>query len=152
MGSVLSAGGKSRGATTFTGAPLRSIDRNLVSIQGTRGLNNELLGQITEALRTGGIGAQIPIIQQSVSASNQAASDALRQTRDSLAQSGLSRTPYGQSILAGTRMQGAQQTAGIPTQYAQSFIDQAPGFSQGLLGQILGALQKQTSRSGPYGV
>lgn len=146
------SGGKQRSATTFTGAPLRSIDRNLVSIQGTRGLNNELLGQITEALRTGGIGAQIPIIQQSVSASNQAASDALRQTRDSLAQSGLSRTPYGQSILAGTRMQGAQQTAAIPTQIAQSFIEQAPQFSSSLMGQILNTLQKSTARSGPYGV
>lgn len=144
------SGGKQRSATTFTGAPLRSIDRNLMSVPGVRGLNNELLGQITEALRTGGIGAQIPIIQQSVGASRAAESDALRSTEDSLARSGLSRTPYGQSILAGTRMEGAQRTAQIPTQTAQSFIEMGPSFASSAMGQILSALQKSTARSGPY--
>lgn len=152
MGSLLSAGGKSRSATTFTGSPLKSLDRNLVNISGSQGLNNELVSQLSEALRTGGIGAQIPIIGQAVGNAKEATSQAMQGTTDELSRSGLARSPYGQRILAQTGMQGAQDVAKLPTDIAQNFINQAPQFSSQLLGQILGTLQKQTSRSGPYGV
>lgn len=151
MSSLLGdTGGKSRSFSGFAGGPLRSIDKNLVSLSGTKGLNNTLIQQITEALRTGGIGAQLPIVNQAVSGASQATSDALRATQDSLATSGLTRTPYGQSILAGQRQQGAQATARIPTDYASQYIAQAPQMSQGLLSTILGALRKSSSQAGPY--
>lgn len=150
MGSFLSAGGKSRSQTSFAGGPLKPIDRNLVSVGGSQRLSNELVRQLSEALRTGGVGAQIPIIGQAVSAANQATSSALRDTQGSLASSGLARTPYGQRILADTRLSGAQQAARIPTDIAQSFIAQTPQYSLGLLGTILSSLQKTTSRSAPY--
>lgn len=116
-------------------------------------LQNELFRQITEALRTGGVGAQLPIIQQSVSGANQALSDTLRQTEGSLASSGLSRTPYGQRILAQTRQEGSQAIGRIPTDIASQFIGQAPGAVQGLLPAILGALASVSagkSKSGAY--
>lgn len=150
MAQVVGAGPKSRSSSGFAGQALNAIDRRLVSTDATKGLNNELLSQFTEALRTGGIGAQIPIVQQSVSEANRATSDTLRQTEDSLARSGLSRTPYGQAILSGTRMQGNQAAAQIPTNYAQQFISQAPQFTGGILEAILGAARNQRARSGPY--
>jgi hypothetical protein len=143
-------GGKTRSQSGFSGTPLRSLEKNLVSIGGSQQLNNQILQQLNEALRTGGVGAQIPIIQQAVSGANQATSQALRGTESSLASSGLSRTPYGQRILAETRLGGAQAAGRIPTDIAQGFIGQAPQFSQGLLGQILGVLQKTSSKGGAY--
>jgi hypothetical protein len=152
MGTLLSAGGKSRSSTGFSGTPLRAIDKNLVTVSGEKGLNDQLLSQITEALRTGGIGAQIPIIQQSVSNANQALGDTLTQTQGGLASSGLGRTPYGARIMAETQRAGNADIARIPTDAAKEFIGMAPQFASSLMGQILGALQKSTSRSGPYGV
>lgn len=142
--------GKSRSNSGLSAGGLKAINKNLVDTQGLRGFNNSFIQQVTEALRTGGIGAQIPIIGQAVSSANQAQSQALQGTENSLASSGLTRSPYGQSILAQQRQQGAQAIGRIPTDYAQQFIGQGPSFSGGLLQAILGSLNKSSSRSGPY--
>lgn len=146
-----SGSGKSR-SNTATGTRVPGyIDENVQA--GFGGVQNELFRQVAEALRTGGIGAQIPIIQSSVSNANQALSDTLRGTEGSLASSGLTRTPYGQRILAQTRNEGNQAISRIPTDLAQGFAGQAPGLVQGLLPAILGALASTSagkSKSGAF--
>lgn len=89
-------------------------------------VRNELFKQILEGLRTGGIGAQIPLAQRAVGQANQATSQALRRSEASLAGSNLAGTPFGQQILAQQRQAGAQQASGIPLQVAQSLISAAP--------------------------
>lgn len=101
----------------------------------TAGLRKEYMGQSMEALKTGGIGAQIPIIARALEASKSATSQSQQMTQDSLGRSGLIGTPFGQSILAQQIMQGNQHTADIPTQYAQNFISQIPSFITALTGQ-----------------
>lgn len=151
MSTLFGAGsGKSRGTTGLSGNALDLVERRVAPVGANRDLTSEFMRQLSEALRTGGIGAQIPIIQQAVSGANQATSQALRGTEASLASSGLAGTPYGQRTLAETRMSGAQQAARIPTDYAQQFIGGIPQFTQGLLGQVLGAIRKQQTASGPY--
>lgn len=82
-------------------------------------------GQLQEALTTGGIGARIPIIQKSVEASKSATSAALRGTEESLARAGIAGDPFGQKVLAGTRLAGETATAQIPINIIQQMISGA---------------------------
>lgn len=120
----------------------------------TSALRKEYQGQSLEALKTGGIGAQIPIIARALEASKSAASQSRQQTVDSLSRSNLAGTPFGQAILAQQEIQGNQHTADIPTQYAQSFISQIPSFITALTGQGIqgqqGAAQNEVSLYNSY--
>lgn len=111
-----------------------------------RPIQKEFGAQTLEALRTGGVGAQIPIIQRAVEQTRQAGAQGLRATEESLAQRNLGGTPFGERILAQTRQQGRLAAAQIPTQFAQQFITGAPGFASQLSGQAaqlgLGAQQQ----------
>src|SRR5438876_4705928 len=79
-------------------------------LKQTGPVRKELLGQTLEALKTGGVGARIPIIQRAVEASKQATSSALKETTASGGAAGLAGTPFLQSILAKTRVSGEQAT------------------------------------------
>ena len=71
--------------------------------------------QETEALKTGGVNAQIPIINRAVDASRGAESSANQDTQQALARAGLADTSFGAQILGNQKMQGAQNTASIPS-------------------------------------
>jgi len=151
MASLFGAGqGKSRSSSGMDAKGMKFLDRAIIDTGAVKGLNDDLVAQMSEALRTGGIGAALPIVQQSISGASQAQSDAMRGTEAGLSSSGLSRTPYGQSILAGQRFSGAQAIGRIPTDYASQFIAQAPQFGGSLMQTILGSLQKTKSKSGAY--
>lgn len=98
-----------------------------------------LLQQLTEALRTGGVKARIPMIQQAVSASNQATANALRQSAEDLASRNIG-GPFASRILAAQRQAGAQTAGMIPTQMAQQLIAQTVPFLQATQGLGAGAL------------
>lgn len=85
--------------------------------------------QETEALKTGGVNAQIPIINRAVDASRGAESEANTQTQEALARAGLANTSFGQRILGDQEMAGAQKTAEIPANIASQFISAVPGTS-----------------------
>lgn len=121
----------------------------------TSPLRSETLGQILEALKTGGVGAQIPMIQSAVSGSQRATSAALRGTSDSLAGANLTGTPFGQRTLAEAGLAGRQQTAAIPTQMAGQIAGAAPQISMGAIDAILRGLSSvgsSTSRGRQGGV
>lgn len=92
-------------------------------------LYQELVGQTLEGLRTGGVNAQIPIIQRAVEQSKIAGSNATAQATEGLRGAGLAGTPFGQSIINDTRTAGALQTSRIPSEVVQGFIGGAPGLS-----------------------
>ncbi len=94
-------------------------------------LANELIPQITESLRTGGVGARLPIARQGVEAARSASSRAVTGTSESLAQSGLSNTPFAEAILGLTRQRGEQTTAAVPINIAKSFSDLASSLITG---------------------
>ena len=140
-GIVGDTGGKSRSSSGPTALAQQTFKR----FQGQIG--NEWMSQLAQILRTGGIGAQTPIVAQSVGSAQSALSQALQGQTGDLARAGLARTPYGTQQLAGTRLAGVQQIAQIPTQYAQQQLGQIPGFYNSVLGAIA---QSQNQRSGPY--
>lgn len=84
----------------------------------------ESSAQQLEALKTGGVGARIPMIQRAVEASKAATAGALKGTSDEMASSGIAGTPFGASILAATRMSGEQATSQIPTNIASGMLAQ----------------------------
>jgi len=86
-----------------------------------------LLQQMTEALRTGGVHAKIPMIQQAVSRANQATATSMAQTAEQLASRNIG-GPFAGRILAGQRLAGEQVSAAIPTQMAQQMIQQTQPF------------------------
>jgi hypothetical protein len=107
-------------------------------------------GQATEAMRTGGTQAKIPLIQQAVSASKSATSKALTDTEASLGNQ--RNTPFGQEILARTRLSGEQQTRGIPVQIAEQMAGTAPQAGLTATGQAVGGLAKTGSLTAPAGM
>src|SRR5262245_47727887 len=102
MGGDVGKGGKVGGAA---GTPeVRNLASSLQQ-QGstifseTQPVMQQLLGQMSEALSTGGVGAQIPLIQKSVEASRQATSQGLREAEELGARVGGGR---GSSALSNT--------------------------------------------------
>lgn len=102
-------------------------------------VTQELFKQIEEALKTGGVGAQLPIAQKGVEASRAATSKALQETQEMGSAMGGGR---GSSALTRTlgdiALQGETQTAAIPQQIAESFISVAPTLSTGTSNAALG--------------
>lgn len=96
--------------------------------------------QGVEALQTGGVGARIPIVQRAVEGTRVAASQAERQTTESLAQAGLAGTPFGENILATQRTQAGLGEQSQLNQILMQFIGQLPGFGQTGAGQAIGGL------------
>ena len=138
----MGGGGGSRsgsGQTTVTQTPDPEAQAlmKLIRTEAIEKILPVLSGQVLEALKTGGVGAQIPLIQRSVEASRGATASALRQTGEELTRTGQAGTPFGQSTLANLRLAGETDTAQIPTDLAQQFLQIAPALSVGAAGQIL---------------
>lgn len=104
--------------------------------------------QETEALKTGGVNAQIPIINRAVDASRGAESSANQDTQQALARAGLADTSFGAQILGNQKMQGAQNTAAIPGNIAGQFISAVPGTASTGVGAAEGAAASNYSSSG----
>jgi len=104
----------------------------------------EAMSQLTEALKTGGVGARIPMIQRAVEQQNQATSQALGQTAETLAQRNIGGTQAAR-IMAGTQLAGASAASRIPTDVAQQVISQGIPQAMGLRTMGFGGLQSAGS-------
>ena len=126
------AGGKSGGGGQIS-QDLADISKEIwATIQPAM---TEAAGQTVEGLKTGGIGAAIPLITRALEQSKMASSRSMGATESRLAQTGLSGTPFGENILAGTRMQGDLATSQV-----------APGINMQLLQALLPAIVGQTQQ------
>lgn len=94
-------------------------------------LTTGLFNQMLEALQTGGINARIPIIQRAVDTQKSKTSAALSTIDESLGQSGLAGTPYGQRVRSEAVTEGASKEADIPTNSVLDFLKGAIGLSTG---------------------
>lgn len=108
-------------------------------LKQTGPLRREVIGQGMEALRTGGVKAQIPMIQQAVSQANQATAQGLKQTAGDLAAKNIG-GPFASRLLAQQRMGGEQLAAAIPTQMAEKIINRTLPFAQGMMSAGMGGL------------
>jgi hypothetical protein len=95
-------------------------------------VRRELLDQTLEAMLTGGVGAQVPIIQRSVEASNAALGQSLRGLDERIAATpGLAGTPGAEGVRSALQLQGEQSSAAIPPQIAAGLISGAPNLALG---------------------
>ena len=121
---------------------LLSIATNLIN--QSEPLRTEVMGQTLESLRTGGVGAGLPIVQRSIEGSRAATSAALGQIGESMDRQGLGGSSYKNSLMADTALRGAQTTEAIPQQWAEKFIEGAPSMMLGVTGQGLGGYSSAT--------
>lgn len=91
-------------------------------------LGTEWVAQLLEALKTGGVNAQIPIVSKAVESSRQASSQALAGIDKYLAQMGLAGTPFGANTRATQMRTGEQQAAQIGTDYIMQLLSQIPAY------------------------
>lgn len=121
MGAALSGPKASLAGGSYQQGKLQGQGKRMLKEAApARGL---MLQQLTEALKTGGVGARIPMIQQAVSRANQATASATAQTAEQLGAHNIG-GPFASRIMAGQRLAGQQQAAAIPTEMAQQLIQQ----------------------------
>lgn len=131
-------GSTGKGGGGNSGANLLQNTVNDLSAE-SKPIRDILSTQFQEALTTGGApGAQLPLIGKMMEQSRLGTANAVRGTTEGLAASGLSRTPFAQSILADTRLRGESATSLIPSQVAQGFISGAPSYAMAPVGAMIG--------------
>jgi len=128
-------------STSTTSSPYAGLlaQRGLSLESLAQPLLTMLFGQMEEALRTGGIGAQMPIIQNAVSRSREAGNASMQNARNMLGSANLGNDPLSQGVLASLAGQLNQTTANIPTDLAMQFISMAPGFAENVASTGLNA-------------
>lgn len=133
MGSMFGGGGSSGGRNQgFVSQPDPAISEFTNEIRGqSRPVREETFRQVFEALRTGGIGARLPIAQRAVESSRSASSASLRELDEGFAQAGGRNNEFYQRIRALTSLAGRQETEGIPTAIAREWADIAPSLAMG---------------------
>jgi hypothetical protein len=92
--------------------------------QATMPILQELTRQILEALKTGGVGAQIPILQRLIEAGSKSASDTTRSATTAVARSGAGE--YGRNLVETVKGQGGFNVSQAALQAIQALIGQAP--------------------------
>jgi hypothetical protein len=105
------------------------------------------LGQIMQGLQTGGVGASIPIIQQAVSQSKAATSQAMGAENSMFSQEGAANNPAVKGIEAATGMQGAQSTAMIPSNYVMQLMSMFPSLFGSGIGSSTNLMNQNSSQS-----
>jgi len=131
-GQSFGLGGGESSSSTRPGIPTQTGQELLGLIKGLLGETDELRGtlvdQMTEALQTGGIGAQIPLINRAVDASARATGGALQNIESDLSQSGLAGTPFCEAILAQTSSQGKFDQSQIPLGFMTEMFKSIPQY------------------------
>lgn len=95
-------------------------------LRSTRAPREELLSQLTQALKTGGeTDVNLPTIQRAVEASNQASSQAIGNTAAQLGAAGLQGSPFAARILAEQRLNAGQAAGQTRTNALQAFLGAA---------------------------
>lgn len=109
-------------------------------LKGTRGIRQSILGQAEEGLTTGGVGAQIPMIQRALEGQKAETSNILKQFGET---SSLAGTPFGERIRSQIGQTGALQQQ----QTISDMVNQAIGrgtdmtaLQSGLAGQLFGGV------------
>ena len=107
----------------------------------TGALRETIQNQMLEALQTGGVNAQLPIVGRAEEQQRTQTSAALRDIDAQMAQQGLAGTPFAAQMRAEEASRGRQALAGIGPAMAMQFIQQVPGYTQGSAQSVMGALQ-----------
>lgn len=142
----------SGGGSKSRGSDVSAIMPYIAQYQAeSQPLAKEQLSQALEALQTGGVGARIPLIQSAQAQSQNALGQTLQNLRDQFAARGMTNSPFAQSAIAGTEMQGRQQIAGIPAQVAGQAVSGGQSIFQNLVAAMSGAKSGYTHSKSSQG-
>lgn len=128
-GPIAECGGGKGGGTQSSEA-LNQIAKQL--FEETTPLRQEFTGQMESVLKTGGVGAAMPMISKSVERTRQASSTAMKGLDERLAVLGLAGTPFGEGIRAEQTQKGEIEAANIPTDFYKQLL---PSILNFILGQ-----------------
>lgn len=135
----MAGGGKS--TTQQTSSPLAPLLAQISStLFGEAQPTTTALGnQTAQALNTGGVTAQVPIINRALDASRAAYTTSIESLRQNLARWGQGSSTSGQSVLAGAQQAGQQQVAATGPQTTLQFLQSALPMIFGLNSNAIGA-------------
>ena len=120
--------GKSSGSSTTTSPYAGTLAKfGIQDLKAAEPVMQQLLGQEGEALRTGGITNQIPIINRQVDAARQASSQSAQSTQQMLSKYGLANSAFGAGIMANQNQIANQEVANVPANEVERILGQAPG-------------------------
>lgn len=134
-------GGKSPGGSSGGGSTAETRQLAQQSGQLFNEANPDIMALLNygrRALRKGGVGQNIPMVQQSVAQSKSALSDTLKALNANLASSGLGGTPFGVSTIADTTLKGNEAANQAGFNMANWFQQMLPGFVSGIMGTAMG--------------
>ena len=115
------------GKTPSTAAANKLASLSQQMFNQSKPARGAMFKQLNEALRTGGIGARIPIIQRAVGDVRAGTAASSQRASEQFARSGLGGSPFAAQQLAQIQMAGSQQESRIPTDIAQQLISAGPG-------------------------
>lgn len=145
----MGGGGKASGGGGDGLATQKLADISEKTFNMTSPLVKELITQGMTELQSGGIGTNIPLVQNAVESSKKSLSDTLAGIKESLATSGLADSPFGANILTGAKMSGEQGVNQTGNQAATWLLNSLPSFVLGAQGQGIqgmeGASRSQTA-------
>ena len=139
-------GASSAGSTTYEEPEISKTMAKLseqLFQEATPG-RRELFGQGLEALKTGGVSAQIPSVQRAVESSKMALGDAIKSIDTNMGTAGLGGTPYAERTKAETTMKGELANNQAALQIGQWFMQMLPNLVSGTQTQGLQAGQTAT--------
>jgi len=113
----------------------------------TSGVRQTFTQQLLEALKTGGVGARVPIIEQAVEGTRRAASKATTQTAEELARQNLAGTPYGAEIMSNSRREGDIAAENTRAGFIQQLLQMIPGYLTGTAQTAVAGASATTGKS-----
>jgi len=94
-------------------------------------LRTTMEDQGLQALQSGGVGMNIPLVQRALESSNAALSDTLKQLGDNFSTAGLAGTPFAEAIKSDTLLKGKQAGNQAATGASTWFLNNIIPFLQG---------------------
>lgn len=141
--SVQSGQSKSSGTSSTSSPYAPELARfGKQALKAAEPVQQQLLSQESEALRTGGITNRIPIENRQVDAARQAGSMSAQSTRDILSKYGLANSAFGARTLAEETSRTNQDVANVPANDAAAIISGAPSTVAGAQGVGAGLLSE----------
>lgn len=119
-----SMGGKTQGRGVFA-AGAEKMATDLMRQSGKT--RKAVFAQLGEALKTGGIEARTPIIQNAVEQGLSQGSESLRAAQEGIVRAGAARSPYAKESMAMNRSTVERAVASIPSEIIGQSVMNAPG-------------------------
>ena len=140
-------GGGSQSSKNSSGPSPQQLSAQTNQLNATSPILSMIANQLMEALRTGGVGAQIPIAQRAVEAGRNAAATTSRQTQEGLAREGVT-GPYARQVQENVNQQGDFNVSQITPQMMQSLFQMAADYGLMRGSPIWGTPQQSGKSSG----